>query len=198
MAQVNIGDIVLIKIIIVLAGQQMENVYHYVGQSDESGADFLDAVDEQLSAAYNQMASHFTNDLDPTSIQGANLTTGLDLGTVPFTWTGGASSDSYLPTGVAALITFPTNTLGRRGRKFLMAMVEGDQVDSLWSSSVLGDMAAYATTLLDMGPWGSADINLLYCIINSDGPPYASTLPTGYLVRDIPAYQRRRKVGVGI
>lgn len=102
-----------------------------------------------------------------------------------------------LPSGVAALITAFTNVSKVRGRKFILGLSEGACNVGAWSVGVLAAMAdsalAWVLPFYSSDP-GSSWIPGVYHLKGMAFVSfnYATNIP------DIPAYQRRRKEGVGI
>lgn len=114
----------------------------------------------------------------------------------PIAFTPGSIGDP-LPSGVAALITAYTNLSKVLGKKYLPGLSETGQTAGLWIAGVLEAMADSAFE------WVTHFASL--------ADPYSewypgvwSTKAIGFrlfngatMERDIPAYQRRRKAGVG-
>src|SRR5205809_3945510 len=148
---VNIGDIVLIKVIIVLGGSQMLNVFHVLAGTNNTGPDFMTQAELWTSAAYYEVRSQITNTVVPTSVSAQNMTTGLLLGSVPISGWAGANTGDPLPYGVAALVTFPTATSRRRGRTFIPGFCESDSSGATWTSGTFTAMGNFADIIV--GRW---------------------------------------------
>lgn len=117
-------------------------------------------------------------------------------GTAPVTATPGSVGDP-LPSGVAMLLNASTDAARVHGRKFVPGLSELAQTASVWTVTVIGHMVGAVEAWIT--PFVSSDL------IASQWYPglriKAGTF-TGfngaYLIRAIPAYQRRRKEGVGV
>lgn len=103
-----------------------------------------------------------------------------------------------LPSGVAGLITAYTYTSKVVGKKYLPGLSELAQTGSLWVGAVIAAMLQSAIV------WASPFVGS----VDATGtwfPGVWSTKASGFRVfsaalaaRDVPAYQRRRKEGVGV
>src|SRR6185369_230455 len=198
MSDVNINDIVLIKVVIVLGGSQMLNVFHVLAASDNDGPDFMTAAEVWTSAAYYTVRSQITNTAVPTSVSAQNLTTGNILCSVPVSGWAPANTGDALPYGVSALVTFPTATSRRRGRTFIPGFCESDGNGAVWTSGTVGAMGDFADIIINGYVGGTPTVDFLFVVADAVNPSTDFSLPTGTLIRSIPAYQRRRKQGVGI
>lgn len=108
-----------------------------------------------------------------------------------------ASIGDPLPSGVAALVTAYTPISKVIGKKYLVGLSEIAQTAGLWVGPVLAAMLQS----------GLAWINTFDCDPPSEGrfyPGVWSLKQAGFIgfaaalsTRDVPAYQRRRKAGVG-
>ncbi len=109
-----------------------------------------------------------------------------------------ASIDDPLPSGVAALIVAYTGISKVIGKKYIVGLAEAGQTAGLWVAGVLAAMLQSAIHWI--GPFQSlADVDSFWT------PGVWSAKALGYVpfaaaisTRDVPAYQRRRKAGVGI
>lgn len=119
------------------------------------------------------------------------------VGDVAVAFTPGSIGDP-LPSGVAALMTAYTETSKVMGKKYVPGLSETGQTAGLW---VAGVLAALATSAVQ---WVSGFV-ALNDPLTYWYPGVYSTKALAYkifqgsaMVRDVPAYQRRRKQGVGI
>jgi hypothetical protein len=118
------------------------------------------------------------------------------VGNVPIAFTPGSIGDP-LPSGVAGLMTAYTDTSKVMGKKYLPGLSETGQTAGLWIANVLSAMLQSGIVWIT----GFASLNdpLTYWY---PGVYSAKTLgfklfTSAVAVRDVPAYQRRRKQGVG-
>lgn len=118
------------------------------------------------------------------------------VGEVPVDFTPGSAGDP-LPSGVAALVTAYTAISKVVGKKYLPGLSEVAQTAGLWVAGVL----------IAMAEMGVAWVAGFETIGDEDGTWYPgvwSLKEAGFvafssagMARDVPAYQRRRKAGVG-
>lgn len=177
-------------------GQTVMNVYDLFVGDDALDADLADDITLRLDQAYAELEDSLVTGLAGTGIKITNVTQAEDIGEFPFpNFTTGANVGDTLPPGVALLVTFPTNRLKSRGRKFLPGLSEVQVSAGVFSGSVLTQAAAYAA--LVASPW----------IGTNSGSPLSFGVQTalggfrtftGGVVSTVPAYQRRRKQGVGV
>lgn len=124
-----------------------------------------------------------------------NLTDDYPVGNIGriAAWDGDGASEA-LPSQVAALLTFRTSVSRRLGRKYLPPFTV-DQVDNgRWSAgtvTVLRDIAELFT-----GSQPTAETWDIRYVVRASASA-ASSLPTSFIVRDVPSTQRSRKIGVG-
>lgn len=99
-----------------------------------------------------------------------------------------------LPTGVSALLTFRTAVSRRLGRKYLPPFTIDQLDDGRWGAGTMTVLAAVAVDYRLSVAVGE-DFELQYVVRASASA--ASNVASSAIVRDVPAYQRRRKIGVG-
>lgn len=118
-----------------------------------------------------------------------------EVGTIAFTWNPSSGSDP-LPRGVSALINARTIDPDVSGKKYFAGLTEAACTDGSWVAGVLTTLAAVAvdwytgfTGTLTTATWAP----VIWSVVAKT--PYvmtgAVTIPTE------PAYQRRRKRGIG-
>jgi len=105
----------------------------------------------------------------------------------------GGSAGEMLPHGVAGLINLVTPFSRRYGRKYIPGLNEGAIVDGIFSANPVLDLVAMAAEYLADHVFQSVYL-LKATTLGNDG---AHRLFTGYGASGTPAYQRRRKPGVG-
>lgn len=189
-------DVIQVIAEMAILGQRVLNVYELLSPSAVSDVDLVDDISQYLEeSVYEVINPAIPDNLTYESIYFKNLTTNTDIG--QFDWpllTVGGSAGEVLPLGVAALITFPTAQPKVRGRKFFPPFAETNLVDALWNtatvdllSTVAGAIAGGFLGPISGDPWA-------FGVLNSAGTfrPFIEGLTT-----NIPAYQRRRKQGVG-
>lgn len=115
-------------------------------------------------------------------------------------WVGGATSDP-LPQGVCALVTLPTNVSRRRGRKFFGGYTEGNNSSAgTWSAGAITRLANLGAYLLGNQIISAVPGTTMQYGVVSEGllGAFSFTVPTTGTPSAVPAYQRRRRPGVGI
>lgn len=188
-------DVIEVVIEMFILGQRVLNVYHMISSDSVPDGDVEDDLSAYFADLYSPLASIQANDLTYNSITMKNITEGEDIG--DFAWLGtaaGASSTDPLPTGIAGLLTLPTDILGTRGRKFFPGITEGATTDGVFVGTLLTVLAGIGSSLLAGFLGEVSDSPWTYVVIDKNGVPRA---PVGADVSNVPAYQRRRKVGVG-
>lgn len=179
-----------------MLGQTVLNVWHAVSTDAGDDDDAMDEMAAKLDDLYSIVNGEMDASLSYVGINFKNITENVVMGTR--TWpslsTGGYASIDALPLGVAACISFPTGIPGVRGRKFLPAYTEGSLVEALWNAATVDSLEDFAVDAVAgwlgstiVGPW-------VFGVVDKVGAfqPYDS-----YIVNNVPAYQRRRKQGVG-
>jgi len=117
-------------------------------------------------------------------------------GTATVTASPGSIGDP-LPSGVAMLLNASTDTARVHGRKFVPGLSELAQTASVWTVTVLGHMVGAMEAWIT--PWNSVDLlsSMWYPGLRIKNLTFVG-FNGAYLIRSIPAYQRRRKEGVGV
>lgn len=185
-------------------GSSIQNVYFYQhnGGTPISNTQFLTAVEAHLSAAYAEIEALIPNTCEPVALacdvvdfEGGKVVVVRNVGDIAWTtWAGGIASGDNLPQGCAAVVNFPTESVGVVGRKFLGVLAETAQENGRLSSSAITDMAAYCAEILS---GFLADSNPFDPVLMST-KAYTVAPIIAAIVNFIIGYQRRRKAGVGI
>lgn len=172
--------------------------YCVLSGSAEEDADAVLATTGWMDAMYTEIQPVLTNDMDFVDIiVDQVLVSQRHLDTVPWpSLTGGGSSSEPLPSGVAALVSFSTSTLKRRGRKYIGGLTESLVTGGTLSSSFMTDLAAFAGEATN--PFAGMALGAIWTpvIFSVIGNTY--TTISAAVVRSVPAYQRRRRPGTGI
>jgi len=152
-----------------------------------------------MTAIMEPMEPHIVVDVD---VMGCNVYKKVGplwnlVGPAPVIFTS-ASINDPLPSGVAALVTAYTAISKVVGKKYFVGLSEAAQTAGLWVTGVLAAML-------------QSGIEWISPFLSSDTPPGSAwnpgvwslkqagfvTFATALSTRDVPAYQRRRKAGVG-
>ena len=193
----------VIKITAVLLGpdlQEFNNVFHYQYR-EGTGVDdatYMAALAQKLDAMYTIINDRVADDVAYDQIRFYNVTQDYPMGTVGWpTLTNGIDLAEPLPSGNAALVTAYTAVKRTYGRKFLPGWTEAMSEGDTWTAAAFADLQAFA------GEW------FLSVAHPGGGNSYAGVwkvplVDPAYFVdfvsmnaREIVAYQRRRKPGVG-
>lgn len=201
---ITVGDI--LRVVCTMVGSDsniMQNVFNAVvtgsgGPFDD--ADVVSDLNDWLDDMYGNISVYLPAALDPSesimylydSVDDDWDEIGSDVPT--FTSTGALAQ---LPRGVATLINAKTSDPDVNGKKYIPGPTEGEWDGSTWGSPYLTALAAFA---LD---WytafvGSASGATFTPSIWSPTRTNAYVLSGTFVIPTIPAYQRRRKPGVGI
>lgn len=118
------------------------------------------------------------------------------VGPAVVTFTPGSIGDA-LPSGVAALLTAYTDVSKVVGKKYLPGMSELAQTAGLWVVGVLSAMLQSGIVWITPFALDPVQEGTLWPCVWSKKTTSAKSF-TGIGARDVPAYQRRRKQGVGV
>lgn len=191
-------DLIEVGVEMFLLGQRVLNVFHLVGDQNLDDGDAMADIAEYMDALYDTVDHTMSDTLTFGSILVKNLSAGTLLGSIGFpTLTGGTNgAGAELPTQIAGLVTLPTATPKRRGRKFIPGMVEGNLTAGLFTAGLVtafGDFGGYLVIPHSMG----SGAGWRY-VVSTGTPGIGSTsLPTEAVVTNIPAALGRRRIGVG-
>jgi len=177
-------------------GQQIMNVYHAVSPSATADNEVVEDLTIKIDEAMTELQAELDGSLAGVSLRVINLSDNAELDLVSWpTFVGGAVGGAVgLPPGVAALVTFPTAALGVRGRKFICGASEAQNSDGVWEASFIASLESYASMIANPFP-GDSSLNIWQ--FGTYNPTTGFNPFTGWQVGNVPAYQRRRKQGVG-
>lgn len=157
-----------------------------------------DAVD-WMDFLYTELVDDLTDDINPTDVEVYKWdAVGLDwdeVGTDPWghVFTG---AGEYLPRGVACLINAPTTDPDVNGKKYLPGGMETLVANGLWTGAFVAELVTWGTAWVEAFTGGTSLANFqpgVWSVKNSAFFPFRDAFSVG----TIPAYQRRRKRGVG-
>jgi hypothetical protein len=201
---VEIGD--LIKIVATLAwldGNLNQNVFaaEIVGTGGPyDDADIVDDAREWVEDMFATIIAGVSNEIDGSQVQVYKYdAVGDDFDEIGSdVWVyNPAVADDQLPRGVAGLLNAKTVDADVSGRKFLGGMVESNSTDGLWNSGVLALFVNFGGEWVQsfLGGTSGADWQPgVWSTIAKDVIQFSATV----VIPTIPAYQRRRKRGVGV
>lgn len=187
-------DVIQVVVEGALLAQRILSVYQFIMADAASDEDVIaDLAEYMENALYIELESTLANDYVISNYEFKNLTDNTLMDVVPAT-IAFTNVGEILPLGVAGLVTANTATPKVRGRKFIPGLTEGSCADSLWGSPTVTVFNSFAAAYI--APFLGAVSGTAYApgVTSSIGTfrPF-----TEALVSNIPAYQRRRKQGVG-
>lgn len=184
-------------------GNIVQNVYSCLisgagGPWDDE--DVLDDLEDWADDMYANMTAFTSAFLDGDQVQGYVWDpVGLDydlFANEPWTWNP-SDVGQQIPRGVATFLKAPTTDPDVQGRKYLAGLTEASSAEGLLSAGYIAAMLLYG------GDWITPFIGLLTTATFTPGvwsvknsAFFAFTAEVAAIT--IPAYQRRRKRGVGI
>lgn len=200
----SVGEILqIVTVLQWLDGDIMQNVWNAVisgsgGPYDE--ADVVDDMEEWMDEVYANIVDRTSDGLDGSEVR-CYVYDPVDddwdeIGTNAWGFSPSDAGEA-LPHGVAALINCKTSDPDVSGKKYMGGAGESSADDALWSSTHLSALAALAVDWVTpfVGSTSGADFT----------PGVWSPTRTNFffmtgqvVIPTIPAYQRRRKQGVGI
>jgi hypothetical protein len=123
-----------------------------------------------------------------------NMTQDQPIGTAPSTLTSGSVDTDAMPSGVAALITLDTGFKKTLGKKFIGGLVEAATTAGVLTPATIAYLEdVYDLFLFTQSLGGHDWMPGVWKKATSAFYPFISAV-----IRSVPAYQRRRKAGVGI
>lgn len=202
----SVTDGTVLKMVVTLLwtdGNVVQNVYNAVVTGGGSPWDSADIVLDAISWAedlYFNITTSTSDHMDGSMVQVYEYDSVDDdwdeVGSGAFVWNCTGTSEQ-VPRGVAALINLKTTDPDVSGKKYIAGGVEGNLDDGLWSST-------YLTVLLSLAvDWYAGFVGTdsgatwtpgVWSVV---GTVFRTALPS-IVLPTIPAYQRRRKRGVGI
>lgn len=199
-----VGDILrVVAVMIWDDGGIAQNVFNAVisgtgGPYDEQ--DIVDDAEAWLDDMYANLTSKCPTELDGSEVR-VYIYDGIDddwdeVGSNVWGWNPSAT-DSQLPRGVAGLINAKTLDPDVSGKKYLAGFTELQNEEGLWAAATLASMVLFGVdwTTAFVGAVSTADwVPGVWSVVNTNLHPFSGT----EIIPTIPAYQRRRKPGVGI
>lgn len=198
------GDVLRMVVSIIWTdGNIMQNVFNAVVTGGGSPWDDADIVLDAISWAedlYFNITGKISDECDGSQVQ-VYVYDSVDddwdeVGSGVFTWNPSGATEQ-IPRGVAGLINLKSSDPDISGKKYLGGLVEGAFIDGLLSASTVTDMASFAVDWwagfvgTDSGAdWAPGIWSVAETVFKLAG--------TTAIIPTIPAYQRRRKRGVGI
>lgn len=184
-------------------GNVMQNVFSSDIVGEAGPYDEVDVVADALAwvvALYNTITTLVSDECDGSQVQVYRWDPAEEdwdeVGSDPWVWDPDNTTDQ-LPRGVAALLNAKSTDADSSAKKYLGGLTEGPIDDGLWNAGALADFIDFGGEWVQSfvgsvtgatwnpGVWSVKDL-----VLN----PFVATV----IIPTIPAYQRRRKRGVGI
>lgn len=200
----NVGDILrVVTVMSWIDGDIMQNVFNAEIASGSGPFDAADVLDDMVSwmdDVYANLTTSAVNELDGSEVRVYVYDTGEadwdEVGIDLWTWDPSNVEDE-LPRGIALLLNAKTTNPDVSGKKYFGGLGEAAVDDGLFGAGLVAVGASIAVdwftdfvgsetgATFDPGVWSPT---------RSDFFPMSGTV----IIPSIPAYQRRRKNGVGI
>lgn len=199
-----IGDI--LKVVAVLQwtdGDIAQNVFTSVITGSGGPFDESDVVDDMLDwveAMYLNIVDRVSDELDGSEVR-VYVYDSVDedydeVGSAVWTFNP-TDVNSQSPRGVAGLLNCKTSDPDVNGKKYLPGSTEAGVDEGLWSTAELVDYAAFAVDWVTGFVGATSGASFFPGVWSPTNLAYYSMSGT-VIIPTIPAYQRRRKQGVGI
>lgn len=177
-------------------GSVIENVYHLkkIGGGDLSEADAMEDIVLWVTSLHDQLDDLQVTTLTYDSVDAYNVTQDRPVSSSSLVGGGDLAADP-LPPGVAALVSCDTGVKRGVGRKYIAGISEALTTGGEFVAGALVSLGEYADKLTEVYNSGATDSDWQAGIYRKFHNQFAPFI--GWAVNAIPAYQRRRKPGVG-
>lgn len=163
-------------------------------------SNFILGVDTAFRTLYANIMPSLQPGFQFTRIDVYNLTRNLPVssGTPNPTWAGPRyAQGEALPSGVSALATWATGYRRSIAKKFLAGFVEQVLTGGVFTANSTAQLAAFGATALGQLVSSTTPAFNLQLGVAVSGPPWVFRPYISSRSTSVPAYQRRRKPGVG-
>jgi len=183
-------------------GQQVRNIFYFAG-ADAVQANAQEIGDALRGAWVNNLNLALTNQFTLSGFDAKELDV-VSNPWIEYTFTAGSwtagSGNAALPTQIAALVTFIAFTARpNRKRSYLAGMLEENTgTNNLWTSGTVTVLGGWAQEVMDVPT--TTTLAIAHVIARVDkvtGVLVGSNILDTFRITDIPATQRRRRIGVG-
>lgn len=182
-------------------GQEIRNTFYW-GGNDATLANAQSIIDAMRDAWYDNLRIDLAPEWTLYAFDVYDKTQAHYPGVEYIPTSGsvvGANGSDALPPQLAALVNFkapvpPPNS----NRKYLGGLAENNQTDGLFLSGFIADCGAWAADILAVPTTTSLAITLEVVSLAADGTVIGGNPLESYVVRQVPATQKRRRIGVGV
>lgn len=186
--------------------QEIRNTFYYITTVGEpSDSEWQDVVDEIRADIVSTGVTNWSDDWEFYGIDRRRVDTAglLSFREVPTSGSvAGTSAGDSVATQVALLISNKgTTTKPNRARTYLGGMIEGNTADSLWDSAILSAMEGLCDDQSALNSGGTNPLTRVAAQWNTSHTQVIATNDLSGAVSvgsQVPATQRRRRIGVGI
>lgn len=196
----------ILKVVATLAwldGNLMQNVFALLISGGGGPWDEDDVISDLLlwiGSTFNAFGGHMSDEVDGSQIQVYKYdTVGLDwdeVGSNAWTFDPDEATEQ-VARGVSLLIGGRTTDPDTLGKKYIGGLCEDNSIDGLWGSALLLSAITFATTWITSFAGPSSGANFAPGVWSVKNDAYVQ-FRDAYYISAIPAYQRRRKRGVGV
>lgn len=186
-----------------LDGNVVQNVFNAVVTGGGSPWEADDIVEDAVSWAQDlffNLTNQISDQMDGSQVQVYEYDSVDDdwdeVGSQAFTWNPSHTADEQ-PRGVAALINLKTTDPDVSGKKYIGGFTEGGCDAGLWLSAVITALASFAVDWYAGFVGTDSGADWAPGIWSPTDTVFKQAIPA-VIIPTIPAYQRRRKRGVGI
>ncbi len=184
-------------------GNIMQNVFNAVVSGGGGPWDNVDIVDDAIDwveTMYNTLTARISGASDGSQVQvyrwDAIEEDWDEVGAWPWVWTPSNATDQ-LPRGVAGLLNAKTSDSDSSGKKYIGGLCEDHCALGLWTPTTIGALVDFGAEwvvpfvgLVSGASWVSGVWSVKDLVLN----PFTLAV----IIPTVPAYQRRRKRGVGV
>lgn len=201
---ISVGDVLrVVAVLSWLDGNIMQNVFNaeIVGAGGPfDDGDVVDDAVEWMDDAYAPLVTKMSEDCDGAEVRvykwDAIDEDWDEVGIDSWAFNPSSTAES-LPRGVAGLVNAKSVNPDISGKKYMGALTEAEQVDGLLSAGEVTQLVLFATEWVQSFTGGTSGASWdpgIWSPTNQALYDMSNTI----VVPSIPAYQRRRKRGVGI
>jgi hypothetical protein len=200
----NVGDILkVVTIMSWLDGNIMENVFALEIIGSGGPFDDLDVVDDMVDYAdemYTNINAHISNNVDGSEVKVYVYDAGDDdfdeVGSAIWGWDPIGTQEN-MPSGVALLLNCRTTDPDVNGKKYLGGVTEEALSDGILVAGLITTMAAFSVDWVSDFIGATSGAEFLPGVWSPTRTAFVPMSGTVF-IPSVPAYQRRRKTGVGI
>lgn len=202
--EVNVGDILrIVAVLSWLDGDLAMNVFNAKidgGTGPFDGEDVLSDMSSWMLDVFDSFTAQMSDEINGAEVRVYVYdTVGEDWDEVavgPFGFNPSAADDQ-LPRGVALLVNCRTSDPDVNGKKYIPALTEAAVTDGLFTAGEIARAATYGADWLTDFTGGTSGAEYDPGVWSPTNSAFYSASGT-IIIPSIPAYQRRRKQGVGV